>query len=40
MRFTETILILIKDTFHLQSTFRMDTPLMWIAAASVSITFN
>ena len=39
LRFTETIPILIKNSFHLQSTFRTDTLLMWTAAVSGSITF-
>ena len=39
LRFTETIPILITNSFHLQSTFRTDTPLMQTAAASVSIMF-
>ena len=39
LRFTQTIPILVKDTFHLQSTFRTDTLLMQTAAASISIMF-
>ena len=36
-RFTETIPVLIKNTFHLQSTFRTDTPGMRTATAVVSL---
>ena len=39
LRFTETIPIFIKNSFHLQSNFRMDTLLMQTAAVSVSIMF-
>ena len=39
LRFTETIPIITKNGFHLQTTFGTDTPLMQTAAASVSIMF-